>query len=81
MKMKNIARFIILVFDILLLNVGFLMAFLVRYDFTLPQRSFLPYKNSFIFLTLIYIYQRWLYSAFTRADSGRRGNIRKNSQI
>jgi len=41
--------------DIILINVGFVLAFLVRYGFPFPERSFMPYKNSFVFLTLIYM--------------------------
>jgi hypothetical protein len=38
-----------------LINGGFLLAFLIRYGTAFPESNFLPYKNSFIFLTVIYI--------------------------
>jgi lipopolysaccharide/colanic/teichoic acid biosynthesis glycosyltransferase len=38
-----------------LINGGFALAFLVRYGLPFPEPNFLPYKNSFIFLTLIYL--------------------------
>jgi len=41
--------------DIFLVNVGFLLSFLARYGLPFPERNFTPYKNSFVFLTLIYI--------------------------
>jgi len=41
--------------DILLLNISFVLSFLIRYGWAIPKNSFSPYKNSFIFLTLIYI--------------------------
>jgi len=49
-------RRIYLVFlDIILINAGFALAFLVRYGFPFPEANFLPYKDSFVFLTAIYI--------------------------
>ena len=48
-------RIILFLTDIFLVNVGFLLSFLVRYGLPFPERSFLPYKSSFVFLTLIYI--------------------------
>jgi lipopolysaccharide/colanic/teichoic acid biosynthesis glycosyltransferase len=41
--------------NVILINVGFVLAFLVRYGLPFPESNFLPYKNSFVFLTLIYI--------------------------
>ena len=40
--------------NVILINVGFILAFLVRYG-QFPERNFAPYKSSFVFLTLIYI--------------------------
>ena len=48
-------RFMLLGIDIVLINLSFLIAFLIRYGYEVPERSFLPYKRSFVFLTLIYI--------------------------
>ena len=51
-----LSRIIILFLtNIILVNVGFVLAFLVRYGLPVPESSFLPYKNSFVFLTLIYM--------------------------
>ncbi len=41
--------------DSILINVGFLFAFLIRYGLPFPENNFLPYKSSFVFLTLLYI--------------------------
>jgi len=40
--------------NVILINVGFILAFLVRYG-QFPERNFAPYKSSFVFLTLIYM--------------------------
>jgi len=50
-----VIRFILILTNIVLVNLGFLISFLIRYGLPIPERSFLPYKNSFVFLTLIYI--------------------------
>jgi len=41
--------------DGVLINLGFLISFLIRYGLPFPKYNFLPYKKSFVFLTLIYI--------------------------
>jgi len=38
-----------------LVNLAFLLSFLIRYGLPFPKHNFLPYKNSFVFLTLIYV--------------------------
>jgi len=48
-------RPILFLADIFLVNVGFLLSFLVRYGLPFPERSFTPYKSSFLFLMLIYM--------------------------
>ncbi len=48
-------QIILFLTNIVLINVAFLLSFLVRYGLPFPERSFIPYKNSFVFLTLIYI--------------------------
>lgn len=50
-----IIQFWLLPVNVILINVGFLISFLVRYGLPFPERNFLPYKKSFVFLTLIYI--------------------------
>jgi len=41
--------------DIVLINVAFVVSFLIRYGFPFPEANFLPYKKSFAFLTVIYV--------------------------
>jgi lipopolysaccharide/colanic/teichoic acid biosynthesis glycosyltransferase len=41
--------------DMLVLNAAFLLSFLIRYGNNIPPYCFSAYKNSFIFLTVIYI--------------------------
>ncbi|MBA7660304.1 hypothetical protein ES703_68306 [subsurface metagenome] len=48
-------RIILFLTDIFLINAGFILSFLVRYGLPFPKYNFLPYKKSFVFLTLIYI--------------------------
>jgi lipopolysaccharide/colanic/teichoic acid biosynthesis glycosyltransferase len=53
---KNMAIEIILFLaDIVLINAGFLLAFLVRYGLPFPEHNFLPFEKSFVFLTVIYV--------------------------
>ncbi len=48
-------RIILILSNALLINLGFLLSFLIRYGLPFPERNFTPYKNSFVFLTLIYM--------------------------
>ena len=41
--------------DAILINVVFFLSFFFRYGLPFPESNFLPYKNSALFLTLIYI--------------------------
>ena len=50
-----ITRVIVFFVDIILINVGFLLSFWIRYGLPFPKHNFLPYENNFAFLTLIYI--------------------------
>jgi lipopolysaccharide/colanic/teichoic acid biosynthesis glycosyltransferase len=42
--------------DSILVNLGFIASFWLRYGLPFPEENFLPYKNSFVFLTLIYVW-------------------------
>lgn len=50
-----IMQIILFLTNIVLINVAFLLSFLVRYGLPFPENNFLPYKKSFVFLTLIYM--------------------------
>ncbi|MHC4647077.1 MAG: sugar transferase [Planctomycetota bacterium] len=41
--------------NLVLINLAFLLAFVIRYGLPFPARNFLPYQNSFLFLTLIHM--------------------------
>ena len=45
----------LLLINAILVNLAFLLSFLVRYGVPFPENNFLPYKSSFVFLTLIYV--------------------------
>ena len=48
-------RIFLLVANTVLINLGFLFSFWLRYGLPLPEYSFDPFRKSFVFLTLIYI--------------------------
>ncbi|MBA7499749.1 hypothetical protein ES704_02496 [subsurface metagenome] len=48
-------RICLLFTDALLINIGFLGTFLIRYGLLFPEHNFAPYKKSFPFLTVIYL--------------------------
>lgn len=50
-----VLQFLLFIVDAFLLNAAFLLAFLVRYGFNIPEINFLPYKDNFPFLTFIYM--------------------------
>jgi len=48
-------QLILFLANIILINLGFIASFLLRYGLPFPEKNFLPYKKSFVFLTLIYV--------------------------
>jgi exopolysaccharide biosynthesis polyprenyl glycosylphosphotransferase len=57
--MRDIARMritLLLIANAFVINGGFLISFLIRYGIPFPVDNFPPYKKSFVFLTLIYIF-------------------------
>jgi len=50
-----IMQIILFLTNIIVINVAFLLSFLIRYGLPFPEYNFLPYKKSFAFLTLIYM--------------------------
>jgi len=53
--MVIIMQIILFLTDMILINVGFVSAFYIRYGLPFPKRNFTSYENSFVYLTLIYI--------------------------
>jgi len=50
-----VIRFTLFLLNIAMINVAFLLSFFIRYGLPFPEDNFLPYKKSFVFLTVIYI--------------------------
>ena len=48
-------RIIVFLTNIVLVNFSFIASFFVRYGLPFPRRNFLPFKNSFVFLTVIHV--------------------------
>ncbi len=61
-----IFRFYLIMANVFLINVGFLLAFLIRYGLPFPEYNLLPYKKSFVFLTLIYILALAIFCVYKR---------------
>ena len=52
--------------NLLVLNAAFLLSFLVRYGNDIPKYCFSAYKNSFIFLTIIYVVSLSFFRVYKR---------------
>jgi lipopolysaccharide/colanic/teichoic acid biosynthesis glycosyltransferase len=50
-----VIRLILLLVNIVLINTAFLLSFLIRLGIHIPAFNFAPYKDSYIFLTLVYM--------------------------
>lgn len=50
-----ILQIVLFVIDVLLLNIAFLLSFLLRYGVNIPALNFQPYKDNFPFLTFVYM--------------------------
>lgn len=50
--------------DMILVNIGFLCSFWIRYGWPFPEINFKPYKGSFIVLTLIHILSLALFKTY-----------------
>jgi len=48
-------QLILILANTILINLGFIVSFWIRYGYSFPKRNFLAYENSSVFLTLIYI--------------------------
>ncbi len=56
MKLRiTCVRLFLFLIDIFLINVAFVLAFLLRYGIDIPEYNFVSYKDNFIFLTFIYM--------------------------
>jgi len=50
-----VIRLILLLANIVLINAAFLLSFVIRFGGHIPASNFTPYKDSFVFLTLVYM--------------------------
>jgi len=50
-----VIRLILLLVNIVLMNVAFILSFLIRFGGHIPASNFSPYKHSYLFLTLVYM--------------------------
>lgn len=56
--------------NIILINIAFILSFLIRLGYPLPERNFIAYEKTFLFLTLIYISSLWFFRVYkTRFSS------------
>ncbi len=61
-----VTQLTLLLVNILLINITFILAFLLRYGMAFPESNFSPYKNTFIFLSLIYIITFLFFGVFKK---------------
>lgn len=57
-------KFLIFCTDIILVNLAFLLSFLIRYGPSFPNANFTAYKNSFVFVTILYMLSLSLSGAY-----------------
>lgn len=57
-------QLILTIADIILINVGFILSFWIRYGLHFPKSNFEAYKNSFVFLSLIYSSAFFLFKVY-----------------
>jgi len=57
---------VLLLVNAVLINVGFVISYLIRYGLPLPEGNFAPYRESFVFLTLIYVVALLFFGVYRR---------------
>ncbi|MBN1788078.1 MAG: sugar transferase [Sedimentisphaerales bacterium] len=50
-----LVRLLIFIVDMILVNAAFLLAFALRYGFNIPEYNFAPYRENYIYLTILYV--------------------------
>jgi len=63
---KSNTQPILLIIDTVLINLGFLFSFMIRYGIPFPEKNFNAYKQNFIFLTFIYIFSLSFFRVYKR---------------
>ena len=59
-------KLILILANMLLINLVFFLSFLIRTQGNIPEFNFLPYKKSFLFITLIYISALFLFRVYKK---------------
>ncbi len=57
-------RLLVFVIDMILVNAAFLLAFVLRYGFDVPEYNFTPYRENFIYLTALYAVSFFMMKVF-----------------
>lgn len=62
--MIMIIRLILILLNVVLINAGFLLSFLIRHGLPIPQRNLISYQHNIVYLTLIYIFSLAIFSVY-----------------
>ena len=57
-------RLLIFIVDMILVNAAFLLAFVLRYGFDIPEYNFAPYRENYIYLTSLYVVSFFITKVF-----------------
>ncbi|MEZ0537913.1 sugar transferase [Caldicellulosiruptoraceae bacterium PP1] len=58
-------KFFVLLMDILLVHAGYILAYIIKFNFTFPKRNFLPYYNLIPEITIVVILLFNIYGLYT----------------
>jgi exopolysaccharide biosynthesis polyprenyl glycosylphosphotransferase len=59
-------RLLIFIVDVVFVNAAFLLAFVLRYGFDVPEYNFTPYRENFIYLTGLYVVSFFIAKMFRK---------------
>src|SRR4030042_5228 len=57
-------RLLIFIVDMILVNAAFLLAFVLRYGFDVPEYNFAPYRGNYVYLTSLYVVSFFIAKVF-----------------
>ncbi|OHB57290.1 MAG: hypothetical protein A2173_03000 [Planctomycetes bacterium RBG_13_44_8b] len=57
-------RLLIFIVDMILVNAAFLLAFVLRYGFDVPEYNFAPYRENYVYLTSLYVVSFFIAKVF-----------------
>ena len=55
---------VLLLIDAILVNLAYLLSFLIKFGTTIPEPNFTPFKKTFVFLTAIHILSLALFNTY-----------------